>query len=365
MESLANQVMAIVHKVDAGPVGAARPLHGRRRGRAVRPRPPAAHARHHLPRRHQHAGVEGAAPASCPRCSRRSCPTSRPMVDMLAAVIFDLPDLVIGRLYSTVRAVLPDVRQNIRTMAQTMPVGSMLMAVDQRSEVAAPGGAADPDPQRVGMLRPHHPRAVGPGVRRHRPLARAVGAGRPQLDAGPPQGQADILTSCPPGPRVHGARREPVATAHAPRDHVIPRRELTPAGAAPRIPAAAAVISRLLQPLLSLQGWEAYALVGLLVFAEDSVMLGFVFPGETAAILGGVLASKGGVTLAGIVTVVVLCAIAGDSVGYWVGTSGATRCSGSARCANARRASTWPWTSCGGAVRRPSSWDASRPSCAR
>lgn len=79
------------------------------------------------------------------------------------------------------------------------------------------------------------------------------------------------------------------------------------------------MISRLLQPLLSLHGWQAYALVGLLVFAEDAVMLGFVFPGETAAILGGVLASRGGVSLSGIVIVVVLCAIVGDSVGYAVG----------------------------------------------
>jgi membrane protein DedA with SNARE-associated domain len=79
------------------------------------------------------------------------------------------------------------------------------------------------------------------------------------------------------------------------------------------------VISRLLQPLLSLHGWQAYALVGLLVFAEDAVMLGFVFPGETAAILGGVLASKGGVSLPGIVITVVLCAIVGDSVGYEIG----------------------------------------------
>jgi membrane-associated protein len=79
------------------------------------------------------------------------------------------------------------------------------------------------------------------------------------------------------------------------------------------------VIDRLLQPLLSLHGWPAYALVGLLVFAEAAVLLGFVFPGETAAILGGVLASKGGVDLAGMVTVVVVCAIVGDSVGYAVG----------------------------------------------
>jgi membrane protein DedA with SNARE-associated domain len=79
------------------------------------------------------------------------------------------------------------------------------------------------------------------------------------------------------------------------------------------------VINRLLQPLLSLHGWEAYLLVGVLVAAEASVMLGFVFPGETAAILGGVLASKGGVSIAGITICVVLCAIVGDSIGYWVG----------------------------------------------
>jgi membrane protein DedA with SNARE-associated domain len=79
------------------------------------------------------------------------------------------------------------------------------------------------------------------------------------------------------------------------------------------------VISRLLEPLLSLHGWQAYLLIGVLVFAEDSVMLGFVFPGETAAILGGVLASKGGVSLGGILAVVVACAIVGDSAGYAIG----------------------------------------------
>ena len=59
MESLANQIMAIVHKVDAGPGGPPRPLHGRRRRRAVRPRPPAAHPRADLPRRREHPGLEG------------------------------------------------------------------------------------------------------------------------------------------------------------------------------------------------------------------------------------------------------------------------------------------------------------------
>ena len=79
------------------------------------------------------------------------------------------------------------------------------------------------------------------------------------------------------------------------------------------------MIDKVLQPLLNLHGWEAYLLVGLLVAAEASIMLGFVFPGETAAILGGVVASKGGVTVAGMTVCVVLSAIVGDSIGYWVG----------------------------------------------
>ena len=88
------------------------------------------------------------------------------------------------------------------------------------------------------------------------------------------------------------------------------------------------MIDRLLQPLLSLHGWEAY-LRRLLVFAEAAIMLGFVFPGETAAILGGVLASKGGVNLTAIVAVVVVCAIVGDSVGYAVGDNWGRSCCGS------------------------------------
>ena len=56
----------------------ARPLHGRRGRRAVRPRPPAADARRDLPRRRQHAGLEGPPRHPPRRCSRRSCPTWRP-----------------------------------------------------------------------------------------------------------------------------------------------------------------------------------------------------------------------------------------------------------------------------------------------
>lgn len=79
------------------------------------------------------------------------------------------------------------------------------------------------------------------------------------------------------------------------------------------------MISHLLDPLLNLHGWEAYALVGVLVFSEAAILIGFVFPGETAVIVGGVAASRGHVNIVTLIVVVVACAISGDSVGYLVG----------------------------------------------
>jgi membrane protein DedA with SNARE-associated domain len=66
-------------------------------------------------------------------------------------------------------------------------------------------------------------------------------------------------------------------------------------------------------------GPVVYAVVGALVFCEDALFFGFVLPGETAAVLGGVIASQGGVSVFWLCVVVVLAAIAGDSVGYEVG----------------------------------------------
>ncbi|GAA1914181.1 DedA family protein [Nocardioides marmoribigeumensis] len=63
----------------------------------------------------------------------------------------------------------------------------------------------------------------------------------------------------------------------------------------------------------------AYLIIGLLVFGEAAVFIGFVFPGETAVLLGGFLASQGDLGIVTLVVLVVLCAIVGDSVGYEVG----------------------------------------------
>jgi pimeloyl-ACP methyl ester carboxylesterase len=134
MESLANQVMAIVHQVDAGPVV----LLGHSMGGAV-----AVQFAHDHPRRT--LGVIYRDGVSTPAWKDRRgivpallapfAPDIAPMADMVAAVVFDLPDLFMGRMYSTVRSVLPDVRRNIRTIGQTMPIGSLLMSIDQRTEV--------------------------------------------------------------------------------------------------------------------------------------------------------------------------------------------------------------------------------------
>ncbi|MBG0741691.1 DedA family protein [Paeniglutamicibacter antarcticus] len=69
----------------------------------------------------------------------------------------------------------------------------------------------------------------------------------------------------------------------------------------------------------------ASVIVFALVFAEDAFFLGFVIPGETAAILGGVLASRGHIDLWSIMALVIAAAIIGDTVGYEVGRIFGTR----------------------------------------
>ena len=78
-------------------------------------------------------------------------------------------------------------------------------------------------------------------------------------------------------------------------------------------------MSGLLDRLLNIQGPLVYLLVGSLVFVEDALFVGFVIPGESAAVLGGVAASLGHVQLWVMVPLVVLAAILGDTVGYEVG----------------------------------------------
>lgn len=71
--------------------------------------------------------------------------------------------------------------------------------------------------------------------------------------------------------------------------------------------------------ILTLHGYAALALIFFLPAAESSIFVGFIFPGETAVILGGVLASEGRISVVAAMAAASLGAILGDSIGYWVG----------------------------------------------
>ena len=71
--------------------------------------------------------------------------------------------------------------------------------------------------------------------------------------------------------------------------------------------------------ILNIDPVLAYALVTCLVFTEDALFLGFLIPGETAAVLGGVIASRGEGQLWLMIVLVILAAVLGDTAGYEIG----------------------------------------------
>jgi membrane-associated protein len=78
-------------------------------------------------------------------------------------------------------------------------------------------------------------------------------------------------------------------------------------------------VGHITDALLHLHGPVIYAVVAAFVFAEAALFFGFVFPGETAIVVGGVLASQHRVSLPILLIVIVVAAIVGDSVGYEIG----------------------------------------------
>lgn len=78
-------------------------------------------------------------------------------------------------------------------------------------------------------------------------------------------------------------------------------------------------MTHLVDQLLGLPPAVAYLVIATLVFAEAAIFIGFVLPGETAVLLGGVLAATHRLSLAALLVLVVAAAILGDTVGYEVG----------------------------------------------
>ncbi|MCU1601476.1 MAG: hypothetical protein JWO22_2185 [Frankiales bacterium] len=65
--------------------------------------------------------------------------------------------------------------------------------------------------------------------------------------------------------------------------------------------------------------WALYLIVFVLPFLEASILLGFVFPGETALVFGGAVGTQNGASLTVLLVLAVTGAISGDAVGYAVG----------------------------------------------
>ena len=60
-------------------------------------------------------------------------------------------------------------------------------------------------------------------------------------------------------------------------------------------------------------------LIGLLIFGESGMFIGFFFPGDTLLISGGVFAAIGKLSLSSIIIVAAMAAILGDNTGYHIG----------------------------------------------
>lgn len=90
----------------------------------------------------------------------------------------------------------------------------------------------------------------------------------------------------------------------------------------------AAVTAGLVQPpdleaaltdLSNTLGTWTYALVAALAFLETGAFVGLIAPGETAIVLGGVVAAEGEVSLAVILPLAWLAAALGDLASFWLG----------------------------------------------
>jgi membrane-associated protein len=81
-------------------------------------------------------------------------------------------------------------------------------------------------------------------------------------------------------------------------------------------------VRHLLAELYNVRGlieWGGTLLVCVVVFAETGLFVGFFLPGDSLLVTAGVFAGAGHMKLAELLSLVTLCAIAGDQLGYFVG----------------------------------------------
>ena len=81
-------------------------------------------------------------------------------------------------------------------------------------------------------------------------------------------------------------------------------------------------LHQLLAQLYDVRGlieWGGTLLVCVIVFVETGMFVGFFLPGDSLLVTAGVFAGAGQLKLAYLLSLVTLCAIVGDQVGYFIG----------------------------------------------
>lgn len=81
-------------------------------------------------------------------------------------------------------------------------------------------------------------------------------------------------------------------------------------------------LRHLLSQLYDVRGlieWGGTLLVCVIVFVETGMFVGFFLPGDSLLVTAGVFAGAGQLKLSLLLTLVTLCAIAGDQLGYFIG----------------------------------------------
>ena len=81
-------------------------------------------------------------------------------------------------------------------------------------------------------------------------------------------------------------------------------------------------LEQLIHFLFNVRGlieWGGTLLVCTIVFVETGFFVGFFLPGDSLLVTAGVFAATGHLHLVELMTLVPLCAIVGDQIGYWIG----------------------------------------------
>jgi membrane-associated protein len=78
-------------------------------------------------------------------------------------------------------------------------------------------------------------------------------------------------------------------------------------------------VFHLLSDLKGLIQWGGLILICAIMFVETGLFIGFVLPGDSLLVTAGIFAAAGHLKISLLLSVVPLCVIAGDQLGYWIG----------------------------------------------